>query len=50
MADETTITWANLWREAKGPLVEAMKWKTVLLSEIKRDHSPTKWTGTATRC
>jgi hypothetical protein len=45
MADETTTTWANLWREAKGPLVEAMKWKTVLLSEIKRDHSSRKWPG-----
>lgn len=45
MADETTLTWVNLWREAKGPLVEAMKWKTVLLSEIKRDHSPRRWTG-----
>ena len=43
--DEVTTTWNNLWREAKGPLVEAMKWKTVLLSEIKRDHSPNRWTG-----
>jgi len=45
VADETTLTWVNLWREAKGPLVEAMKWKTVLLSEIKRDHSSSRWTG-----
>jgi hypothetical protein len=32
-------------REAKGPLQEAMKFKTVLLSEIKRDKSPKRWSG-----
>src|SRR5215471_3716355 len=45
MADELTTTWGNLMREAKGPLVEAMRWKTVLLSEVKRDHSQRRWTG-----
>lgn len=46
MADvETTTSWANLMREAKGPLIEALKWKTVLLSEIKRDSSQRRWNG-----
>jgi hypothetical protein len=45
MADETTTTWADLMREAKGPLVEALKWKTVLLSEIRRDSNQRRWTG-----
>lgn len=46
MADvETTTSWANLMREAKGPLVEALKWKTVLLSEIKRDTTQRRWNG-----
>lgn len=46
MADvETTTSWANLMREAKGPLVEALKFKTVLLSEIKRDSSQRRWNG-----
>lgn len=45
MADENTTTWANLLREMKGPLVEALKWKTVLLAEIKRDTNPRRWAG-----
>lgn len=45
MADETTTTWADLMREAKGPLVEALKWKTVLLSEVKRDSNARRWNG-----
>lgn len=45
MADETTTTWANLLREARGPLVEALKWKTPLLSEIKKDNNPKRWNG-----
>lgn len=45
MADETTTTWANLMREAKGPLVEALKWKTVLLAEVQRDSNPRRWNG-----
>lgn len=45
MADETTTTWADLMREAKGPLVEALKWKTVLLSEIRRDSNKRRWNG-----
>lgn len=45
MADETTSTWADLLREAKGPLVEALRYKTVLLSEVKRDKSPRRWHG-----
>jgi hypothetical protein len=45
MADETTTTWADLLREAKGPLVEALRWKTVLLSELQRDKSPRRWHG-----
>ena len=32
-------------REAKGPLVEALKWKTVLLSEVRRDSNARRWTG-----
>jgi hypothetical protein len=32
-------------REAKGPLVEALRWKTVLLSEIQRDSNPRRWNG-----
>jgi hypothetical protein len=46
MADETTTTWAELLREAKGPLTEALKFKTVLLSEVRRDKSPINWHGT----
>ena len=45
MADETTTTWADLLREAKGPLVEALRYKTVLLSEVKRNKSPRRWSG-----
>lgn len=45
MADERVSTWANLMREAKGPLVEALKWKTVLLSEVRRDSNATRWSG-----
>ena len=29
----------------KGPLVEALRWKTVLLSEVKRNKSPQLWHG-----
>lgn len=42
---ETTTSWAELMREAKGPLQEAMKYKTVLLSEVKRDKNPKRWSG-----
>jgi hypothetical protein len=42
---DTTTSWAELMREAKGPLQEAMKFKTVLLSEVKRDKSPKRWSG-----
>lgn len=45
MADETTTTWADLLREAKGPLVEALRFKTVLLSEIRRDKAAINWHG-----
>lgn len=45
MADETTTTWADLLREARGPLVEALRYKTVLLSEIQRDKSARRWHG-----
>jgi hypothetical protein len=45
MADETTTSWTDLLREAKGPLVEALKYKTVLLSELKRDKSARRWHG-----
>lgn len=46
MADvETSTTWANLLREMRGPLVEALKWKTVLLAEVKRNKNPQLWSG-----
>jgi hypothetical protein len=45
IADETTTSWADLLREAKGPLVEALKYKTVLLSELKRDKNARRWHG-----
>lgn len=45
MADETTTTWADLLREAKGPLVEALRYKTVLLTEVRRNKSPRRWHG-----
>lgn len=48
MADETggtAGTWAVLLREMRGPLVEAMRWKTVLLSEVKRNKDPKAWSG-----
>lgn len=45
MADETTTTWADLLREARGPLVEALRYKTVLLSEVQRDKSARRWHG-----
>lgn len=45
MADETTTTWTDLLREAKGPLVEALRYKTVLLSEVQRDKNPRRWHG-----
>lgn len=45
MADETTTTWTDLLREAKGPLVEALRWATVTLSEVQRDSNPRRWNG-----
>lgn len=45
MADETVTTWTDLLREAKGPLVEALRYKTVLLSEVQRDKNPRRWHG-----
>lgn len=45
MADETTMTWTDLLREAKGPLVEALRWATVTLSEVQRDSNPRRWNG-----
>lgn len=45
MADELTTTWADFLREQKGPLTEALKFKTVLLAEVKRDKNPTRWAG-----
>ena len=45
MADETTVSWTKLLREAKGPLVEALRYKTVLLSEVQRDTNPRRWQG-----
>lgn len=46
MADETVTTWTNLMRETRGPLVEALQWSTVLMSEIERDQSPERFDGT----
>lgn len=45
MADELSTNWANLMREMRGPLVEALRWKTVTLSEVKRNKSPQLWSG-----
>jgi hypothetical protein len=49
MADETVATWANLLREQRGPLVEAIKWTTVLMSEIERDMDHVNWDGEKVR-
>lgn len=38
MADETLATVTNLLRQQKGPLVEALRWSTVLMSEIEREQ------------
>jgi hypothetical protein len=45
VADETVTTWADFLREMKGPLVQALKFKTILLSELKRDKNVTRWKG-----
>jgi hypothetical protein len=45
MADETTSTFVDLLREFRGPLVENLRWRTILLSELKRDSSPENWAG-----
>lgn len=45
MADETTTSFVDLLREYRGPLVENLRWKTVLMSEVKRDMSPENWHG-----
>lgn len=45
MADETTGTFVDLLREYRGPLVENLRWKTVLMSELERDTSPENWHG-----
>lgn len=37
MADETFASIQNLVRDQKGPLVEALQWSTVMLSEIERE-------------
>lgn len=45
MADETTTSLANLLREQRGPLVENLRWATVLLQELERDGSPEHFDG-----
>jgi hypothetical protein len=45
MADETVATFADLLRDAKGPLVEALQWSTPLFSELMRDTSPEIYDG-----
>ncbi len=49
MADETLASIANLIREQRGPLVEALRWSTVLMSEIERDSDPESFDGSAVR-
>ena len=46
MADETVASWTDLLRQFRGPLVEALRWSTPALSEIKRNHNPRRWQGT----
>src|SRR5262245_29349429 len=45
VADETVATWSDFLREMRGPLVWALQWKTVLLSELKRDKNQRRWQG-----
>lgn len=45
MADETVTTLANLLREQRGPLVENLRWSTVILSEIERGSDPEMFDG-----
>ena len=49
MADETATTWANFLREQRGPLVEVLRWATVLFTRVQRDMDPTKWDGSQVR-
>jgi hypothetical protein len=45
MADETTTTIANLLREFRGPLVEALNREQIFLNELRRDKDPKNWDG-----
>lgn len=49
MADETLASIANLVREQRGPLVQALRWSTVLMSEIERDQKPESFDGSSVR-
>lgn len=45
MADETVASWQDLLRQFRGPLVEALRWSTPALAEVKRNHNPRRWQG-----
>ena len=45
MADETLASITNLLREQREPLAEALRWSTVLMSEIERDGEPESFDG-----
>lgn len=45
MADETFAAVENLLRDQRAPLVEALRWSTVLLSEVEQDGSPESFDG-----
>lgn len=49
MADETATTWANFLREQRGPLVEVLRWATVLFTRVQRDMDETRWDGSQVR-
>src|SRR5262245_2738115 len=49
MADETATTWANFLREQRGPLVEVLRWATVLFTRVQRDMDPQRWDGSQVR-
>ena len=45
MADEKVSDFVDLLRDAKGPLVQALKWSNVFMSEIEKDTSPQIYDG-----
>jgi hypothetical protein len=45
MTDESVATLTNLLRDARGPLVEALRWSTPFISEVERESDEVHFDG-----